>query len=123
MPRFVVFVPQFELVHQYNTKIRSKIVPQFSESCHDYSTTPIFQHLRFVSQILQLVPQFFQEYKHQILSQNSTKNILSMKEAMSVQALSLLKSEIYCCRNVSQTHQISITNILGVQVILGTYHW
>src|SRR4030065_1521215 len=48
------------------------------------------------------------------------KNILTMYEAASGQAISLPKSEIYFSRNVSDTLQNSITNIMGVQVVLGT---
>ncbi|CAJ2637916.1 unnamed protein product [Trifolium pratense] len=48
------------------------------------------------------------------------KNILSTYEAASGQAISLPKSEIFCSRNVSQVVQNSITNILGVQAVLGT---
>ncbi|CAJ2649711.1 unnamed protein product [Trifolium pratense] len=48
------------------------------------------------------------------------KNILSTYEAASGQAISFPKSEIFCSRNVPQVVQNSITNILGVQAVLGT---
>ncbi|CAJ2636114.1 unnamed protein product [Trifolium pratense] len=48
------------------------------------------------------------------------KNILSTYEAASGQAINLQKSEIYCSRNVSSAIQNSVSNILGVQQVLGT---
>jgi hypothetical protein len=48
------------------------------------------------------------------------KNILSTYELASGQAISLPKSEIYCSRNVPNDLKITITDILGVQVVLGT---
>jgi hypothetical protein len=48
------------------------------------------------------------------------KNILSTYELVSGQAISLLKSEIYCSRNVPADLQTLITNDLGVRVVLGT---
>lgn len=51
---------------------------------------------------------------------NVTKNILSIYETTSGQAISFPKSEIYCSRNVLDPLKQTITNILGVQVVLGT---
>jgi len=48
------------------------------------------------------------------------KNILSTCELASGQAISLPKSEIYCSRNVRDSLKHTITNILEVQVVLGT---
>ncbi|KAK2398440.1 putative mitochondrial protein [Trifolium repens] len=48
------------------------------------------------------------------------KNILSLYEAASGQAISLPKSEVFYSRNVSGPLKHSITDILGVQVVLGT---
>jgi hypothetical protein len=47
------------------------------------------------------------------------KNILVTYEAMSGQAISLPKSEIFGSRNVPQVVNNIITNILGVQAVLG----
>ena len=48
------------------------------------------------------------------------KNILATYELASGQAISLPKSEIYCSRNVPDGLKTTITNILGVQAVLGT---
>jgi len=48
------------------------------------------------------------------------KNILATYELASGQAISLPKSEIYCSRNVPDGIKTIITNILGVQAVLGT---
>ncbi|MCI16585.1 putative non-LTR retroelement reverse transcriptase, partial [Trifolium medium] len=48
------------------------------------------------------------------------KNILSTYEAASGQAINLQKFEIYCSRNVSPATQNFVSNILGVQQVLGT---
>lgn len=48
------------------------------------------------------------------------KNILSLYETASGQAISLPKSEIYCSRNVPDPLKQNITTILGVQVVMGT---
>jgi len=48
------------------------------------------------------------------------KNIITVYEATSGQAISLPKSEIYCIRNVSTPLKDSIVNIMGVQSVLGT---
>ena len=48
------------------------------------------------------------------------QNILTMYEAASAQAISLPKSEIYYSRNVPDVLKNNITNIMGVQTVLGT---
>jgi len=48
------------------------------------------------------------------------KNILSTYELASGQAISLPKFEIYCSCNVPDDLKANITDILGVQVVLGT---
>ena len=48
------------------------------------------------------------------------KNILLMYEAASGQSISLPKSEIFYSQNVESARKSSITNILGVQSVLGT---
>lgn len=48
------------------------------------------------------------------------KHILSTYELASGQAISLPKSEIYCSRNVPDDLKANITDILGVQLVLGT---
>ncbi|XP_039684970.1 uncharacterized protein [Medicago truncatula] len=47
------------------------------------------------------------------------KHILSTYELASGQAISLPKSEIYCSRNVPDDLKANITDILGVQLVLG----
>jgi len=51
------------------------------------------------------------------------KNILSLYESTSGQAISLPKSEIYCSRNVPNPFKQTIDNILGVHVVLGTCNY
>jgi len=48
------------------------------------------------------------------------KNILSLSETASGQAISLPKSEIYYSRNVPDPLKQTIADILGVQVVFGT---
>jgi hypothetical protein len=48
------------------------------------------------------------------------KNIFATYEEASGQTINLQKSEIFCSRNVSPAIQNSVTNILGVQHVLGT---
>ncbi|CAJ2674072.1 unnamed protein product [Trifolium pratense] len=74
---------------------------------------PIISHLLFADDCFL----FFRADEHEAYIM---KNILSTYEAASGQAISLPKSEIFCSRNVSQVVQNSITNILGVQAVLGT---
>ena len=48
------------------------------------------------------------------------KDILVTYEAASGQTISLPKPEIFCSRNVTTDMKASVTNILGVQAVLGT---
>jgi hypothetical protein len=48
------------------------------------------------------------------------KNILRLYEETSGQTISLPKSEIFYSRNVSNALKQSITDIMGVQSVLGT---
>jgi hypothetical protein len=48
------------------------------------------------------------------------KTILQIYEEASGQAISLPKLEIFFSRNVSDTLKLSLTAIMGVQVVLGT---
>jgi hypothetical protein len=48
------------------------------------------------------------------------KNILSVYEAASGQAINLQKSEFYCSRNVPAEAREAIANQLGVSQVLGT---
>jgi len=48
------------------------------------------------------------------------KRILNVYEEASGQAISLPKSEIFYSRNVQQQTQNNITDILGVQAVMGT---
>ncbi|GAU17355.1 hypothetical protein TSUD_232310 [Trifolium subterraneum] len=48
------------------------------------------------------------------------KNILTIYEAASGQSINLQKSELFCSRNIPDSVQNSIVNILGVQQVLGT---
>jgi len=48
------------------------------------------------------------------------KNVLLMYEEVSGQSISLPKSEIFYSRNAENARNNSITNILGVQSVLGT---
>ncbi|CAJ2652404.1 unnamed protein product [Trifolium pratense] len=74
---------------------------------------PIISHLLFADDCFL----FFRADEHEAYIM---KNILSTYEAASGQAISFPKSEIFCSRNVPQVVQNSITNILGVQAVLGT---
>ena len=51
---------------------------------------------------------------------HTMKNILSTYELASGQAISLPKSEIYCSRNVPDDLKATITDNLGVQVVMRT---
>ena len=63
---------------------------------------------------------YFLFFKADVGEVNVMKNILSIYETSSGQAISLPKSEIYCSRNVLDPLKQTITNILGVHVVLGT---
>jgi hypothetical protein len=60
---------------------------------------------------------FFKAIEDQV---HVMKTILSTYELASGQAISLPKSEIYCSRNVPDGLKTTITDILGVQIVLGT---
>jgi hypothetical protein len=60
---------------------------------------------------------FFQAEENQA---RVMKQILTTYEVASGQAISLHKSEIFYSRNVQESLQQSITNILGVRAFLGT---
>jgi len=74
---------------------------------------PSFSHLLFADDCFL----FFKATKDQV---HVMKNILSTYQLASGQAISLPQSEIYCRRNVPDELKTNITNILGVQVVLGT---
>jgi hypothetical protein len=59
-------------------------------------------------------------FKADVGEVNVMKDILTLYEIASGQAISLPKSEIYCSRNVPDPLKQTITDILGVQVVLGT---
>jgi len=60
---------------------------------------------------------FFQVEESQAIVK---KQIVTLYEEASGQAISLPKFEIFYSRNVQEPQQQSITNILGVRVVLGT---
>jgi hypothetical protein len=74
---------------------------------------PIISHLLFADDCFL----FFRADEHEA---QTMKDILATYEAASGQAISLPKSEIFCSRNVHQGVKNVITNILGVQAVLGT---
>ncbi|PNX59259.1 ribonuclease H, partial [Trifolium pratense] len=51
---------------------------------------------------------------------DTMKNILNTYEQASGQTINFQKSEIFCSRNVDSAVQNNISNILGVQTVLGT---
>jgi hypothetical protein len=74
---------------------------------------PIISHLLFADDC-------FLFFRASDSEAGTMKNILSTYEAASGQAINLQKSEIYCSRNVSPANRNSVSNILGVQQVLGT---
>ena len=74
---------------------------------------PSVSHLLFVND-------YFLFFKADENQTNVMKNILTTYETTSGQAISLPKSEIFCSRNVPNHFKQTNTNILGVQVVLGT---
>jgi len=74
---------------------------------------PSVSHLLFVDDCFL----FFKANEDQA---HAMKNILSTYELASGQAISLPKSEIYCSCNVPDDLKAHITDILGVQVVMGT---
>jgi len=81
--------------------------------------TKIFRRAPYVSHHL-FVDDCFLFFKADEGQANVMKNILATNETASGQTISLPKSEIYCSRNVPDPLKQIITNILGVQVVLGT---
>jgi len=59
-------------------------------------------------------------FKANEVQAHTMKNILSTYELASGQAISLPKSEIYCSRNVPDDLKATITDNLGVQVVMRT---
>ena len=92
---------------------------RYAERRGDISGISICHGAPFVSHLL-FADDCFLFFKACDRQAQVMKNILTMYEAASGQAISLPKSEIYFSRNVSDTLQHSITNIMGVQVALGT---
>jgi len=76
-------------------------------------TAPSVSHLLFADDC-------FLFFKANEAQAHVMKNILATYELASGQAISLPKSEIYCSRNVPDGLKTTITNILGVQAVLGT---
>jgi hypothetical protein len=74
---------------------------------------PIISHLLFADDC-------FIFFRASDSEAGTMKNILSTYEAASGQAINLQKSEIYCSKNVSPAIRNSVSNILGVQQVLGT---
>jgi hypothetical protein len=74
---------------------------------------PIISHLLFADDCFLL----FRATENEAMIM---KNILATYEAASGQSINLLKSELFCSRNVQTPLQNSIANILGVQQVLGT---
>jgi len=74
---------------------------------------PSVSHLLFVDDC-------FLFFKANTEQAHVMKDILSTYELASGQAISLPKSDIYCNHNVPDDLKSTITNILGVQVVLGT---
>jgi len=71
-----------------------------------------------ISQLL-FADYYFLFFKADEGQAQAMKNILVTYETTSSQAVSLPMSKIYCSHNVSGTLKISITNVLGMQVVLG----
>jgi len=78
--------------------------------CHQ---APSVSHLLFADDCFL----FFKANEDQA---HAMKNILSTYELASGQAISLPKSKIYCSRNVPDDLKAHITDILGVQLVMGT---
>jgi len=81
--------------------------------------TSICRAAPWVSQLL-FLDDCFLFLKVEAAQAQIMKNILVTYEAVSGQAISLPKSYILCSRNVVVDMKYIITNILGVQVVLGT---
>lgn len=77
------------------------------------TNAPIVSHLLFTDDC-------FLFFRAEPAEATITKNILAVYEKASGQVINFQKSEIFFSRNVCQTKQTDITNILEVQVVLGT---
>ena len=90
-----------------------------AESRGELTGTKICRRAPSVSHLL-FADDCFLFFKADENQTNVMKNILTTYETTSGQAISLPKSEIFCSRNVPDHLKQTITNILGVQVVLGT---
>ena len=90
-----------------------------AESRGELTGTKICRRAPSVSHLL-FADDCFLFFKADENQTNVLKNILTTYETTSGQAISLPKSEIFCSRNVPDPLKQTITNILGVQVVLGT---
>jgi len=84
-----------------------------AEACGALTGTKIFRRAPPVSHLL-FVDDCFLFFRAEEGEATVMKNILSLYETASRQAISLPKSEIYCSRNVPDPLKQTITNILGV---------
>jgi len=75
-----------------------------------YKNAPIQPHLFAIDYFL-----FFMGFENEA---QTMKNILLVYDATFGRAISLLKSEIFCSRDVPQDTHNSFSNILEVQVIM-----
>ena len=78
--------------------------------------TPIVSHLLFADDC-------FLFFKAQESEAMHMKNILATYEAASGQSINLLKSEMFCSRNVSDELRQSLADTLGVRQVLGTWKY
>jgi len=90
-----------------------------AESRGELTDTKICRRAPSVSHLL-FADDCFLFFKADENQTNVLKNILTTYETASGQAISLPKSEIFCSRNVPDLLKQTITDILGVQVVLGT---
>jgi hypothetical protein len=80
----------------------------------------LFVLVRLLFPIFSLQMTFFLFLKAEESQAQAMKNILTVYEAASGQAISLPKFEIYCVSNVSTELRGVIADIIGVQSVLGT---
>jgi hypothetical protein len=95
----------------------SSLIRQFENrgDIHDVKicrNAPIVSHLLFADDCFL----FFKVAENEAMTM---KHILATYAAASGQSINLLKSELFCSRNVQTPLQNSISNILGVQQVLG----
>ena len=90
-----------------------------AESCGELTCTKICRRAPTISHLL-FANDCFLFFKADENHTNVMQNILTTYESASGQAISLPKSEFFCSRNVPDPLKQTITNILGVQVVLGT---